>query len=300
MTTAQTVDVNAPSVDWRSIIAGAVAAAALSIVLLGFGSALGLSLSSARPYAGLSGTTMAILSAIWLALVYILTFAAGGYVAGRLRVPVSTNPKEREFRDGAHGFLVWALGTILGAYLIASALSMTASKAVDAGARVAEAAGQATAATSSSGAIGELLSYNVDKMLRPGTPASSTAPSTMTPRDVSEVIRIFTISLANGALIPNDRDYLASLVAARTGVATADSGRRVDETYAAIVAKKADVEAKARAAAESARKAGVLSAFLAAAVALTGLLVAAWAASCGGRDRDEGRDLVVLGQKRLW
>jgi hypothetical protein len=301
MATVQSTDLAVASIDWRAIVAGATAAAALSVVLFGFGSALGLSLASARPYAGLPATGIAILSALWLALVYVSTFAAGGYLAGRLRIPVSTVSKEREFRDGAHGFLVWALGTLVGAYLVASTLSAATSKTVDAAARVAEAAGQVTVGATTNGGIPDLLAYNIDKMLRPGTtPTPSATQPALAPRDVSDVVRIFGVSLANGTLAQNDKDYLASIVATRTGIPAADAGKRVDETYAAVAAKKAELEAKARSAAETARKAAILTAFLAAAVALAGLLAAAWAAGCGGRDRDEGRDLVIFGQKRLW
>lgn len=301
MQTTQTASVAVSSIDWRSIVAGSVAAAALSIVLFGFGGALGLSLTSARPYGGFAASTVAIVSALWLAMVYVLTFAAGGYVAGRMRIPVSLNPKEREFRDGAHGFLVWALGTLVGAYLLASTLSAVTSKTVDSAGRVAEVAGQVSATAASSGNVAEFLSYNVDKMLRPGTAAGSSATQQQLPaRDVTEVARIFGVSLFNGTLGASDSEYLASLVSTRTGLTAADAKRRVDETYAALAAKKAELEMKAREAAETARKAGILTAFLAAAVALSGLVAAAWAAGCGGRDRDEGRDLTIFGQARLW
>jgi hypothetical protein len=301
MATLQATEASAPGIDWRAIVAGAIAAAALSVVLFGFGGALGLSLTSARPYAGLSGTAVAIVSALWLAAVYILTFAAGGYVAGRLRVPLSAILKERQFRDGAHGFLVWALGTLAVAVLIASALSSTTSKAVDAAARTAEAVSQATAATASNGTLTDLLAYNVEKMLRPGLPNSApAAQQPLPPHDMADVARIFSVSLANGTLASNDKDYLATMVSARTGLPLSDAGRRVDDTYASLATKKTELEARARSAGETARKVGILTAFLAASVALAGLVTAVWAASCGGRDRDDARDLVVFGQDRLW
>ena len=115
-------------VDWRAIFAGALAAAAISVLLLGFGSAIGLSLTSARPYAGLSATLMALLITFWFAIVHVGSFAAGGYLAARLRASTAASAAkgapnvEREFRDGAHGFLVWALGTLLGAALIAGSI----------------------------------------------------------------------------------------------------------------------------------------------------------------------------------
>ena len=60
--------------DWRAIVAGALGAAAISALLLGFGSAIGLSLTSAQPYAGLSATSLSILLAVWLAIVHVGSF----------------------------------------------------------------------------------------------------------------------------------------------------------------------------------------------------------------------------------
>ena len=41
-------------IEWGPIILGTIAASAISVVLLTFGAALGLSATSAQPYAGLS------------------------------------------------------------------------------------------------------------------------------------------------------------------------------------------------------------------------------------------------------
>lgn len=294
----QTEVVAGSSIDWRSVIAGAVAAGALSLVLIGFGSAIGLSMTSARPYGGFSATALAVATAIWISIVYVVTFAAGGYVTGRMRLPISNNPKEREFRDGTHGFLVWSLGTVVGAYLLASTLSAGTSKAVDAIANVAESAGQV--ATGLPGPLAELASYTIDRAFRPAPSAASAAAPALTARDTSDIVRIFSVSLANGALAQPDRDHLAGLVATRTGIPATDAARRVEEAYSTVVAKRAEIETRARDTAEMARKTGVMSAFLAAAVSLIGLLAAAWAASCGGRDRDENRELVMFGQTRFW
>ncbi len=287
------------SIDWRSVVGGAIGAAALSLVLMGFGGALGLSMTSARGYGGFSGTTIGILSAIWLALVYVMTFAAGGYIAGRMRKPTSPGSKEREFRDGAHGFLVWALGTLVGAYMLASVATGTAQTAVSAASSVAQAAGQMAGAASSTNAASELLAYNVDRMLRPtGAPTTTSAPQ-INARDTTEIARIIGISVANGTLSTVDRDYLASIVT-RYGVAAPEATKRVDEAYNTLAVKKLELEQKARAVAESARKAGILAAFLLAAVSLVGMVAAAWSAACGGRDRDENRELQIFGQSRLW
>src|SRR6267143_3810833 len=89
--------------EWGPVILGALGASAISIVLLTFGAALGLTAVSPYPWAGMSAKGLAVLSASYAALVTVASFSAGGYLAGRLRTPWSTAPlDEAHFRDGAH------------------------------------------------------------------------------------------------------------------------------------------------------------------------------------------------------
>ena len=54
----------------------------------------------------------------------------GGYVAGRLRTRwVGVHTHEIFFRDTAHGFLAWALATVIGAGFLAAAASNIAGSA---------------------------------------------------------------------------------------------------------------------------------------------------------------------------
>ena len=307
-----------PVIDWRAVLAGAFGAAALFGLFLAFGSALGLSMTSARPYAGLSATTIAIILALWFAAVHIASFAAGGYLAGRLRTRSDQGTSaEREFRDGAHGFLVWAVGALIAAYLVGSALTgaakgtaEVASSAVSGMATTAAAGAASAAANSNSGTAGpDLVGYAVDLMVRPSTAAGAaatppaTVPATTTPATPaanSEIARILTVAIASGEINAADRTHLARLVASRSGLSQADAERRVDETWARMKTMRVEAETKVRDAAETARKGGVMAAFLAAAISLAGLAAAVWAAGVGGIHRDEDRHLRVLGQSRLW
>ena len=109
-------------VDWGPIILGTLGALAIMVVLMTFGGALGLSVTSAQPYAGLSAKALAVLAGLYAALVHVASFATGGYLAGRMRTPwATTDLVERHFRDGGHGFAVWALGVVLGAVLASRA-----------------------------------------------------------------------------------------------------------------------------------------------------------------------------------
>ncbi len=71
-------------VEWGAVFAGALAASAISFVLLTAGASIGLSLIS--PYAGESySKTAASVAVFWSVAVPILSFLVGGYIAGRMR-----------------------------------------------------------------------------------------------------------------------------------------------------------------------------------------------------------------------
>ncbi len=60
---------------------------AVSMVLLAFGAGIGLSTTSAQPYAGASAKALAVISGLYVAITLVASFAAGGYIAGRMRLP---------------------------------------------------------------------------------------------------------------------------------------------------------------------------------------------------------------------
>jgi hypothetical protein len=129
------------SVSWSAVIAGAVVSAALALALLVL--CVGLKLTSVSPWVASSSTAMLGVTTIVAAvLVQVIASAVGGYVAGRLRTKwVQVHDDEVYFRDTAHGFLVWALATLLTAGFLTSA----ATTAIGAGTTgvVAAAAGNA-------------------------------------------------------------------------------------------------------------------------------------------------------------
>lgn len=302
--------------DWGPVILGALGAAAMSIVLLAFGSALGLSVVSPYPYAGISAKGAAILAAVYLAIVMVASFAAGGYIAGRMRTPWRTTDEvEMHFRDGAHGFGVWSLGVLLGAALAASGVGAVVSAAGKATTAIAAAG---TAGAASNPALGQLslrpTDYAIDRLLAPAptaAPAAATAPTMAgtagaapaampAPRSRADleapIARVFAAGLANPQLDARDRTYLARVVADQTGMSQADAEKRVDETYADLKA----AEQKARDAAEAARKTAIIAAFLAAATLAIGCAAACAGAGLGARHRDERTAVVFLGSTRFW
>src|SRR5688572_14870749 len=102
-------------VEWGAVLAGAALAAAISFVLLTFGTAIGLSATSPWPDSGMSAKVVATLAVFWALVQQIGAFMAGGYVAGRMRSRWAETGDEADFRDGLHGGLVWAVGVAIGA-----------------------------------------------------------------------------------------------------------------------------------------------------------------------------------------
>ncbi len=293
--------VKTSGVDWRSVIAGAIAASAIFGLLTAFGTALGLSMTSAHRGSGASGTTLAIAAAIWIVMVHVWSFIAGGYLAGRLSDAPDLLPEEAEFRAGANGFMVWALGTVISLVFLAfvgGTIARTTSAAVGQ-----SASGVAQAASS---LPAESVSYVSDALFRAQTGAPGGAQPTAgaqgrtDPAMVAEAGRIITVGLADGSLNAADRSHLAQLVARQTGLPEAEAQRRVDETYAKAKAMKDAAEQKVREAADKARKQAVVAAFLAAAASLAGLIAAAWAAGMGHEHKSTRQYPTVFAASRFW
>ncbi len=301
--------------DWGPVILGALGAAAMSVVLLAFGSALGLGVVSPYAYAGMSAKGAAILAAVYLALVMVASFAAGGYIAGRMRSPWrTTDETESHFRDGAHGFGVWSIGVLLGAALAASGVGAVVSAAGKATTAIAAAG---TAGAASNPALGQLslnpTDYAIDRLLAPAPRSAAAAPeaASATPGGTqpaavparatradlqAPMARALAAGLTTPQLDVRDRAYLAGVVAEQTGMPQAEAEKRVDQTFADLKA----AEQKARDAADAARKTAIIAAFLAAATLAIGCAAACAGAAVGARHRDERTAVAFLGSTRFW
>src|SRR5690349_12593494 len=129
------------AVSWGAVIAGAVGAAALSLVLFVLGSGLGLAVVSPWSHEDRSGATVTVATIVWLTFMQLAASVLGGYLAGRLRSRwLTVHSNEVFFRDTAHGFLAWAVSTLLMATLLSSAIGATVSAGLKAGTAVTGAA----------------------------------------------------------------------------------------------------------------------------------------------------------------
>ncbi len=101
-------------IEWGVIFAGAFVACALTAVLVQFGTAVGLTQITNEASVDANITPGFVLgTGIWLLWVQILSSLTGGYLAGRMRMPIEgATVHERDMRDGVHGLLVWAASTL--------------------------------------------------------------------------------------------------------------------------------------------------------------------------------------------
>jgi hypothetical protein len=256
------------AISWAAVTAGAVAAAALTLVLLAFGAGMGFSVVSPWGNSGVSASTFEIGTGLYLIVVAMLSSTIGGYVAGRLRTKwAGVHAHEVFFRDTAHGFLAWGLATVLGAAALTAAAGSFAGGASSGLASVA-----GVSATQSAGSGGP-ADYYVDALLRPVPTASPNTTDLAATR--REIARILTTGFRKGDIPAPDRAYVAQVVAARTGLGQTDAEKRVS-----------DVIEQAKTALDNARKAAAkLSLWLTASL-LIGAFCASLAATEGGYVRD--------------
>jgi len=286
--------------EWSAVFAGAVGASAISFLLLTFGAAVGMTLTSPLlESSGLSVWGMVIATAWWAVMVEIGSFFAGGYLAGRMRMRWGMGTiDEARFRDGAHGFLVWAVGVMFGALLIAWAGGSTLKTVTQAASNLSGGAASGGQQQGNPGA-----NFATDMLLRPAPRAGASANAASTTGTANqdqqalrrEVGRIFGSTISNRELSARDRDYLAEVVASRTGLSQADAQSRVDSTIQDVQKFENDARQKA----DKARRYAVISGFLAAAALLIGLAAAVGGATLGGRHRDEGTVANLFGH-RFW
>jgi hypothetical protein len=275
----------------------------LSLILLVLGAGLGLSAVSPWSQAGIAATTFGVSTILWITLTQVLASGMGGYLAGRLRTRwLSVQRDEVYFRDTAHGFLSWAVATLVTAAVLTSAVSSIAGGTVQAGASMVGGVASATTgaaamvdAQSKANDVSGPLSYLTDRLFRkdPNTSATATATTTAAvgtdssnSTSTAEVSRILMNSIASGALPAEDVQYLGQVVAQRTGLTQADAEKRVNDMFTRAQAQLRDAQTAAKQAADTARKTSAYAALWLFVSLLTGAFVASWAATFGGRQRD--------------
>jgi hypothetical protein len=263
---------------WSAIIAGAFVAVAVSLVLFALGSGLGFASVSTWEAPGAAAKTFAITTAIWFVVMQWLSSAAGGYIAGRLRTRwIGTHAHEVFFRDTAHGFVTWAVATVL----VAALLTATVTAALGGGVRAATTVA-AGAARSEMGADSPAYAYGMDRLFRRSDVSAAAASGGTDPR--AEVAHVVAQAFStDGNVSEADQSYLADLVAARTGASQEEARKRVND----FIVSANLVRDRAKEATEEARKAAAKTAIFTSLALAVGAFIACLTAALGGKLRDE-------------
>lgn len=255
----------ASGVSWAAVAAGAFAAAALSLILLALGAGAGLSSLSPFSNSGASATAVGVGALLSLCIVQIVSSGVGGYLAGRLRTKwVDLHTDEVYFRDTAHGFLAWCVALVMSAaFLGAAAAGMV-------GASATTRTTNTSAGTADTAAL-EANRYYIDSLFRGGK--ASTTDDTAAK---AEAASVFAHAISNGIVLsPDDRNYVAGLVSAATGLNHAEADARVTNVFERDLA-----------AVDQTRKAVAHSLYWLFVALLLGAFTASFAATMGGRRRD--------------
>jgi hypothetical protein len=106
------------NIEWGSILGGAVIATATGVILLTFGTAVGLTVTSPYEGEGLTTVAFAIGAGLYFLWVQIMAFYMGGYVPGRLRGQgPGTNQHEVDVHDGLHGLVMWGVAVLAAGFI---------------------------------------------------------------------------------------------------------------------------------------------------------------------------------------
>ena len=238
------------------------------MILLALGAGLGLSALSPWSNVGVSATAVGSAAILCLIFIEVVASALGGYLTGRLRTKwalVHTN--EVYFRDTANGFLAWAVALVISVSLLASAGASMVGKSAE----LRSQGSNSVAATSL-----DPKTYFVDTLFR----SDRAAPSNYDAATRAQASRILEHALLQDQISASDQSYLVRMVAAQAGISQSEAEQRVSV-----------VIENARQAEDTARKVTahlLLGFFLA---LLMGAFSASYAATIGGRQRDQVKTL---------
>lgn len=268
-------------VSWGALIAGALIAVSIGTALNVLGLAVGATTVDAVAGETPTAGTIGMSAGIWLLVANLIGLGVGGYVAARLAgIPNATDA-------ALHGLGVWAIGFLVSAALLGSAVAGTASTAFNAAASV-----FGGAARGAGSAIGSMTDQVDPQAIIERARQSLTGPSEPaqmnTEQRGAEIATLLGRRLANGELASPDQQRLSALVAAEAGISPQEAEQRVRayETEAKRLA--AEAEARARRAADVAASSAATASFWVFAALVLGAVAAVVGAYVGRRTLDHG------------
>jgi len=267
---------NRSRISWGAVIAGAIVAAATSLLLSLLGAAFGGGSvgdlqAAVRGEATAAGTGIAI----WAIIDLFLSMLFGGYVASRLSGTHS-------HLDGElHGITMWALATLLAALGAARFAGAVAGAMVGTGFNIGPAIMGPTASQSIEAVAPEANPQRLIDRFEAALGRSGN-PTTMTHEQIGAEIRAILGGhsfVTTGGLSDADRARLISLVAAQFGLTNDEATQRVAQMETNAKATFAAADQRARDLADQAAQgvaSGARALFTSLVFGLLGALIGAW------------------------
>lgn len=269
-----TVAVTPKRVAWTAVFAGAVLALVAQLLLSMLGTAIGLStVDPLQPEGTPSAEAMGIGAGLWWVISGFLALMLGGWVAGKL----SGSPW---MFDGAlHGLLVFALVTLIGTYIVGSAITnlvQGGASLVGNGANVAldsmmnrngQTGGQGSqnnqnsGSTQSSGLWDEIkrdaqsLFSNTETSGANGTASSSSNSGASARQEFDVILQRLVNARDNNTERAEVRNALVNLLTTRAGMTRKDAEARVEGWENTIRSRSQQLEQSAREAADNTARA---------------------------------------------
>jgi hypothetical protein len=262
------------AVSWPAILSGAVAAAALSFVLLVIGTGLGFASLSPWANSGIDVRMLDIATIAWIVIAPTVASIVGGYLCGRLRTRwLQTHTNEVRFRDAAHGFLTWAIATVGTAALVSVTLNFI---------------NQRSPQLSMIQDLAIPNDYYVSKLFRKGPNASIEILRSQAQNSILvESNLIFAKSLSTGQVAKDDRLYLIQQIKYFSGTSEEEAEKRLRDTFSDAQAQTEESTSMAKRSFDQARKRTAYASMWLFISLLCSAIAASSAAIVGGQRRDK-------------
>ncbi len=250
-------------VSWSSIFAGVTAAIAVQLLLNLLG--IGVGAATINPHQGQPGQGLAVGAAIWFVVSNIVSLFVGGWVAGRL---AGIPNKE----DGAlHGFVTWALASLVLFYLLSTAVGGVLGGAASVLGQTASLAARGVQAVTPA-------ATNLISQATGVTPEQVQSEAGDLARDANFQAFVSGV-IKNGQVTPQDRQALANLLVQRRNMSPQDANATIDRWQAQIeqtVQQTKQTAAQAETTAASGVSKGAFGSFFALLLGLAAAVLGSW------------------------
>ena len=266
-----------PRVSWGAIMAGAVIAVMIGLMLNILGTAIGVTAVDAVEGGTPDASTFGIGAAVWLLLATLIGLGVGAYAAARLS---GTADKT----DAAlHGVGVWAIGFLISAVLVGNLVGGAASSAFTTASSLVGGAAQ-TAGSAVSAVADQVNPQAALDRARAGLSGPSDPARMSTEQRGAEITSILANGVSGGGLSDAQRQRLAALVSAETGIPQQEAAQRVQAYEAEAQRLAREASERATRAADAAATGAATAAYAAFGTLLLGAIVSILAARAGARD----------------